>query len=274
LRLIPIPPGKIEGGNIYYHSDHGKEDLTRASMNRIREIRGMDIGMVFQEPMTSLNPVFTVGNQIMETIQLHLKKTAKEARELAADILDKVGIPDPNRRLDEYPHQMSGGMKQRVMIAMSLVCNPKLLIADEPTTALDVTIQAQILDLMRQIQNEFNMSILLITHALAVVAEVADRVVVMYAGRIQESADVHEMFNNPVHPYTVGLFHSIPKVEDTRKRLTPIPGVVPNPLNFPVGCKFHNRCSHAMEICHQKEPELFEVAINHYSRCWLHKEPQ
>jgi len=268
MRLIPMPPGKIVNGQILFHG----RDLTKIDDVSMRKIRGNRIGMIFQEPMTSLNPVYTVGEQIIEAIVLHMNKEYTEARELAIAMLDKVGIPSPRQRIDVYPHQMSGGMKQRVMIAMSLVCNPELLIADEPTTALDVTIQAQILDLLRALQEEFRMSILLITHDLGVVAEMAHRVVVMYASKVAEIADVEELFGNPKHPYTIGLFNSIPKMGEEEKRLIPIKGVVPNPLDFPKGCKFHTRCEHVMKRCRVEEPQLKEIHHRHWARCWLNEE--
>ncbi|MDP7420752.1 MAG: ABC transporter ATP-binding protein, partial [bacterium] len=223
MRLVPDPPGKIVNGEILFKG----QDLTGFTNKEMRKIRGNQIGMMFQEPMTSLNPVYTVGDQIIEAITLHLGKTYDEARELAINVLRVVGIPSPEQRVDEYPHQLSGGMKQRVMIAMSLVCKPDLVIADEPTTALDVTIQAQILDLLRYLQKKYGMSILLITHDLGVVAELAHRVVVMYASKVIEQADVKELFANPLHPYTVGLFKSIPKLDGDQKELEPITGVVP-----------------------------------------------
>lgn len=265
IRLIPQPPGKIVNGKIMFRG----EDLTAISNQRMREIRGNEIAMIFQEPMTSLNPVFTVGDQITEAITLHTEIEFNEARHLAVAMLKKVGIPSPEIRIDEYPHQMSGGMKQRVMIAMALSCNPSLLIADEPTTALDVTIQAQILDLISELQQDSKMSVLMITHDLAVVAEVCDRVVVMYGSRIVEIAKVEDLFSNPKHPYTQGLFSSIPDVEEDRQRLTPIPGFVPNPMNFPTGCKFNNRCPHKTEICSTVEPELQSVNEGHYVSCHL-----
>ncbi|MEE2924031.1 MAG: ABC transporter ATP-binding protein [bacterium] len=265
IRLIPQPPGKIVNGRVMFKG----EDLTKISDHRMREIRGNEIAMIFQEPMTSLNPVFTVGDQIVEAVTLHTEKDDDEARELAIEMLRKVGIPSPEMRIDEYPHQMSGGMKQRVMIAMALSCNPSLLIADEPTTALDVTIQAQILELMAELQQESNMSVLMITHDLAVVAEVCDRVVVMYGSKIVEIARVEELFRNPLHPYTQGLFASIPNVEEDKPRLTPIPGFVPNPMNFPVGCKFNNRCPHSTERCMIEEPTLEEIGEGHLVSCHL-----
>lgn len=265
MRLVPDPPGRIVNGQILFDG----RDLTALSNKEMRKIRGNRIGMMFQEPMTSLNPVYTVGDQIIEAITLHLGKTYDEARELAINVLKVVGIPSPEQRVDEYPHQLSGGMKQRVMIAMSLVCKPDLVIADEPTTALDVTIQAQILDLLRYLQEKYGMSILLITHDLGVVAEMAHRVVVMYASKVVEQADVVELFKNPLHPYTVGLFKSIPKLEEEQKELEPIRGVVPNPLDFPDGCHFHPRCPRAMERCREQEPPLVEVSPGHLSACWL-----
>ncbi|MHC5081231.1 MAG: ABC transporter ATP-binding protein [Planctomycetota bacterium] len=263
LRLIPDPPGKIVEGEILFEG----RDLVQCTESEMRRVRGNDISMIFQEPMTSLNPVFTVGDQIMEAIILHQRKSRAEAREMAIEFLHKVGIPSAEVRIDEYPHQMSGGMKQRVMIAMALSCYPKLLIADEPSTALDVTIQAQILDLMRRLQEEFGMSILLITHDLGVVAEMADHVVVMYASKIVESANAVELFKNPHHPYTIGLFKSIPHLGAKKEKLDVIPGVVPNPLYFPSGCKFRTRCPLAWEKC-MEEPTLEEVLPGHFVACW------
>ena len=265
MRLIPVPPGEIVNGRILFDG----EDLVQASRSRMRQIRGGKIGMIFQEPMTSLNPVFTVGNQIEEAVRLHMKLNAAAARARAIEMLDKVGIPSPEQRVDEYPHQMSGGMRQRVMIAMALSCNPKLLIADEPTTALDVTIQAQILDLIRDLQEEFHMSVLMITHDLGVVAETAHRVVVMYASKIVEKAGSVELFGHPLHPYTQGLFRSIPSIAGGHGRLETIEGTVPNPLEFPVGCKFHNRCAFAQDHCVEHEPPLREVEDAHWAACWL-----
>ncbi|MHC4547227.1 MAG: ABC transporter ATP-binding protein [Planctomycetota bacterium] len=265
MRLIPVPPGEIVGGSILFDG----EDLVRVGESRMRQVRGGKIGMIFQEPMTSLNPVFTVGDQIMEAIRLHLKMGGAAARERAIEMLDKVGIPSPAERVDEYPHQMSGGMRQRVMIAMALSCNPKLLIADEPSTALDVTIQAQILDLIRDLQDEFGMCVLMITHDLGVIAETAHRVVVMYASKIVEKAGAVELFGKPVHPYTQGLFRSIPAIAGGRGRLQTIEGTVPNPLEFPVGCKFNNRCPFAKEHCMEREPPLREVREGHFAACWL-----
>lgn len=267
LRLVPDPPGKIEGGKILFLG----EDLVSTPIKRMREVRGNKIGIVFQEPMTSLNPVFTVGNQVMESVKIHLKKSNKEAREMTIEMLRKTGIPAPEKRIDDYPHQMSGGMKQRVLIAMAIICKPLLLIADEPTTALDVTIQAQILDLLRNLQEEYHLSILFITHDLGIVAETAQRVAVMYAGKIVEISEVIDIFANPKHPYTEGLLNSIPKLDRSDQKLIPIPGVVPSPLDFPEGCRFHPRCSHTMDICRKKEPELIEVLPGHKSACWLNE---
>ena len=266
MRLIPQPPGKIVGGKILFNG----EDLVQKKESEMRRIRGNEISMIFQEPMTSLNPVFTVGDQIMEAIILHQKLSKKEARERAIEMLRLVGIPDPHRRVDEYPHQMSGGMRQRVMIAMALSCNPKLLIADEPTTALDVTIQAQILDLMRRLREEVGAAIILITHDLGVVAELVEDVVVMYAGKVVEKTDVRRIFANPSHPYTEGLLASIPKLNEERDRLPAIEGVVPSPYNMPSGCRFHPRCPLAREICKVQQPPLMEVEPGHWAACWKH----
>jgi peptide/nickel transport system ATP-binding protein/oligopeptide transport system ATP-binding protein len=265
MRLIPDPPGRIVDGEIRFEG----EDLARAPIKRMRQIRGKDIGMIFQEPMTSLNPVFTVGFQIAEPAMLHLGVSAAEARRLAIEVLAKVGIPSPEKRVDEYPHQLSGGMRQRVMIAMSLVCRPRLLIADEPTTALDVTIQAQILDLVRALQAEYGMSVLVITHDLGVVAELAHDVAVMYAGKVAEYADVDTLFSEPRHPYTIGLFHARPRLGAHAERLSTIAGEVPNPLEFPQGCKFHPRCPFAFDRCKVEEPPPFDLGKGHTAACWL-----
>jgi len=264
MRLIPNPPGKIVDGEIIFE---GKNILEKSEAE-MRHIRGNEISMIFQEPMTSLNPVFTVGDQIMEAIMLHQKVGKKEARKKTIEMLRLVGIPSAEKRVDEYPHQMSGGMRQRVMIAMALSCNPKLLIADEPTTALDVTIQAQILDLMLKLKEDLGTAIMLITHDLGVVAETVNKVVVMYAGKIVESADVVSIFKKPEHPYTLGLLGSIPKVNEDRERLQVIEGVVPNPFNMPTGCRFHPRCSFVRDICKEEEPELVDVEAGHKVRCW------
>ena len=266
MRLIATPPGRIAGGQILFEG----QDIVTKSEREMRRIRGNDISMIFQEPMTSLNPVYTVGDQIAEAIVLHQGKSYREAMKLAAEMLDLVGIPEPGKRVKNYPHQMSGGMRQRVMIAMALSCGPKLLIADEPTTALDVTIQAQILDLMRKLQNEIGMSILFITHDLGVVAEVADRAVVMYAGRAVEEANVNEIFATPRMPYTLGLLNSIPRVDraaEHQERLQAIPGNVPNPLYLPEGCSFHPRCRFAQDKCKVAVPELEDTGGGHMVRC-------
>ncbi len=268
MRLIPDPPGKIVDGEIIFEGSN----LLKKAEAEMRNIRGNDISMIFQEPMTSLNPVFTIGDQIMEAIILHQRLSKADARKRAIEMLRLVGIPSPERRVDEYPHQLSGGMRQRVMIAMALSCNPKLLIADEPTTALDVTIQAQILDLMRKLRDEFGTAIMLITHDLGVVAELAERVVVMYAGKIVEQADVKPQFGNPLHPYTVGLLGSIPKLTEQQERLQVIEGVVPHPAFMPKGCRFHPRCKEAREICKVEEPELMEQEPGHLVACWKYTE--
>ncbi|MCE5184606.1 MAG: ABC transporter ATP-binding protein [Planctomycetaceae bacterium] len=267
MRLIPWPPGRIVSGEILFKG----ESLLKVPEGRMRQIRGNDIAMIFQEPMTSLNPVFTVGDQIVEAIKLHQKKQGRQAWKIAIEMMRKVGIADPDRRVGEYPHQMSGGMRQRVMIAMALSCSPSLLIADEPTTALDVTIQAQILELLRNLQDQEGMSILMITHDLGVVAENADDVVVMYASRVVETASAENLFNKPRHPYTRGLLHSLPKLGAKKERLEVIGGAVPNPLRFPSGCKFHPRCpiGHDKEICRDHEPPLKEVAPGCTAACWF-----
>ncbi len=266
MRLVPDPPGRIVDGEVLLEG----KPLTHLSEHQMREIRGGRIAMVFQEPMTSLNPVFTIGSQILEAIYLHQKLSRREARELAINMLGQVGIPSPAQRLKEYPHQLSGGMRQRVMLAMALSCNPELLIADEPTTALDVTIQAQILDLLNRIKAERALSVLLITHDLAVVAETADVVGVMYASKLVEIGDVETMFSSPLHPYMQGLLRSIPRLGTKQKRLETIAGNVPDPLNFPTGCKFHPRCpiGKDLERCRTQEPELREVAPMHWVACW------
>ncbi|NLG78484.1 MAG: ABC transporter ATP-binding protein [Firmicutes bacterium] len=264
MRLIPNPPGKVVGGEIIFEG----ENILEKSEAEMRHIRGNEISMIFQEPMTSLNPVFTIGDQIMEAIMLHQKVGKREARKKTIEMLKLVGIPSAEKRVDEYPHQMSGGMRQRVMIAMALSCNPKLLIADEPTTALDVTIQAQILDLMLKLKEDLGTAIMLITHDLGVIAETVNKVVVMYAGKIVESADVVSIFKKPEHPYTLGLLGSIPKVNEDRERLQVIEGVVPNPFDMPTGCRFHPRCSFVRDICKEEEPELVDVEDGHQVRCW------
>jgi peptide/nickel transport system ATP-binding protein len=267
LRLIPDPPGKIVGGSILFHG----RDLLKLSWDEIRNVRGKEISMIFQEPMTSLNPVFTIGMQLEEAVMGHEAVSNHEARRRSIEMLELVGIPDPGSRLNDHPHQFSGGMRQRVMIAMALVCNPSLLIADEPTTALDVTIQAQILELMLQIKDKRkDAAILLITHNLAVVAETCHRVMVMYGGKVQEIAPVRELFRNPLHPYTRGLLASLPAIEGEKlRRLPAIPGNVPSILDLPKGCKFETRCAERIEKCALIEPELIEHSPGHWARCHL-----
>jgi oligopeptide/dipeptide ABC transporter ATP-binding protein len=266
MRLIPSPPGEVTSGSIEFDG----VDLFRIPERQMRAIRGNKIAMIFQEPMTSLNPVFTIGEQIAEAILLHQKKSADAAWLEAVDMLRRVGIADPEQRASEYPHQMSGGMRQRVMIAMAMSCRPALLIADEPTTALDVTIQAQILDLIGELQKQNGMSVLLITHDLGVVSERAKIVNVMYASRIVEHADADTLFNRPMHPYAQGLLHSLPKLGFEGHRLPVIPGTVPNPLHFPSGCKFHPRCpiGKGDRRCAALEPQLRELEPGHTAACW------
>ncbi len=269
LRLVPDPPGRTVGGEIFFEGTN----LLTLSRPEMRRIRGNEIAMIFQEPMTSLNPVFTIGNQISEAIILHQGLSKRDALAKSIDMLKKVGIPVPERRVHEYPHQLSGGMRQRAMIAMALSCNPKLLIADEPTTALDVTIQAQILDLMFSLKEELGMAIMLITHNLGVVAETARRVVVMYSGKVVEEGPVLEIFKAPQHPYTQGLLRSLPRLEEKaagkKVRLQEIVGIVPSPYNLPTGCKFHPRCPKAQAICREKEPPLEQLPGRHYSACFF-----
>ena len=265
IRLVPIPPGRIAGGQIFFEN----ENLLTFSEAHMRKIRGNRISMIFQEPMTSLNPVFTVGDQVGEVIRLHQRLSAAETRNRVVDMFRLVGIPAPENRLTDYPHQMSGGMRQRVMIAMALACSPKLMIADEPTTALDVTIQAQILDLMNKLKAETGAAILFITHDLGVIAEMAQNVAVMYAGKMMEFADVESLFENPCHPYTVGLMESIPVIgRQTRDgRLKTISGVVPSLFNLPKGCLFSDRCPDVFSDCHRIRPEMVTLKNNHKVRC-------
>ncbi len=266
MRLISSPPGKVVGGEILFRG----KDLLKLNGAAMRKIRGNEISMIFQEPMTSLNPVFTIGNQIGEAIRLHQGLGKKETKEKTVEMLRLVRIADPERRISDYPHQLSGGMRQRVMIAMALSCNPSLLIADEPTTALDVTIQAQILELMSELQEKLGMSLLLITHDLGVVAEQADEVAIMYAGKIVERAETKDIFNRPQHPYTVGLLNSLPGVGGLKKkRLVAIPGVVPSPLELPSGCRFRDRCPKAAGRCAEAEPELEEKVKEHWAACYF-----
>jgi len=269
MRLVPEPPGRIAAGEIVF----GTKSLLALSEKRMRSIRGNKIAMIFQEPMTSLNPVYTVGAQIVEAIRLHQKKGESQAWADAVAMLGRVGIADPQQRVLEYPHQMSGGMRQRVMIAMAISCEPELLIADEPTTALDVTIQAQILDLLDELQEQSGMSILLITHDLGIVAERADRVAVMYASRIVETAQAGELFREPLHPYTQGLLKSLPRLGVNAERLETILGTVPDPLDFPSGCKFHPRCPIGCDDqrCQSVEPQLREVQQGRCVACWYAK---
>ena len=274
IGLIPSPPGRIESGQIRF-AGRNLRDLDAESL---RKIRGHEISMIFQEPMTSLNPVLPIGRQVAEPLMVHQGLSKAEAFEKAADWLDHVKIPAAGKRLNDYPHQLSGGMRQRVMIAMAMVCGPKLLIADEPTTALDVTIQAQILSLMLRLKDELEMSLLLITHDLGVVAQMAARVVVMYAGQVVEEASVSEIFDRPFHPYTQGLLQSMPRIGDRRdgrkQRLKDIPGIVPVLTELIEGCKFADRCPHAFALCRQTQPQLVAVGDNHYARCWLKEYPE
>jgi len=264
LRLISSPPGKILGGEVRFRG----KDLLSIGKREIRRIRGSEISMIFQEPMTYLNPVFTIGDQIREILTAHEKISKTEARKRTIDILRKVGIDSAEKRFKDYPHQFSGGMRQRVMIAMALICNPSLVIADEPTTALDVTIQAQILELLQKLKGEIGMSLMLITHDLGVIATMADRVAVMYAGKIVEYATTREIFYNASHPYTQGLLASIPRFQGKKEKLYTIPGQVPHPLNLPTGCKFYPRCPKATPDCDEQEPEMEKIGKDHGVRCY------
>jgi oligopeptide/dipeptide ABC transporter ATP-binding protein len=269
LRLIKNPPGKIVGGQVLFKG----KDLLQIPLSEMRAIRGNQISMIFQEPMTSLNPLFKVGDQISESFRLHQGLSKRDALAKSTEMLEMVGIPAPEKRVRDYPHQLSGGMRQRVMIAMAISCRPKILIADEPTTALDVTIQAQILDLMLKLREEIGTSILLITHDLGVIAEMTQFVIVMYAGKVMEYAGVSELFNNPRHPYTTGLLKSIPRadlIEQRGKLLDPIPGVVPSLSELPKGCYFYDRCNHTARHCLLEEPPVVELAPGHRCRCWLY----
>lgn len=263
MGLVPNPPGKIMGGEIFYE----KENLLKLTEENMRKIRGNQISMIFQDPMTSLNPVMTVGEQIAEVIQIHENVSTEESMKKAGEMLELVGIP--SGRLNDFPHQFSGGMKQRVVIAIALACNPKLLIADEPTTALDVTIQAQVLDLMNNLKEKFKTAMILITHDLGVVAQVCDKVAIMYAGEILESGTLEEVFENTKHPYTIGLFGSIPGLNEERARLIPIRGLMPDPTALPKGCKFNPRCPHAVDICREKSPNNVEVVSGHRVKCFI-----
>ncbi len=268
LRLIPFPPGKIMGGEIHFRGNN----LLSLSEEEIRSIRGKEISMIFQEPMTSLNPVFRIGDQMSEVIRLHQGLNRSRAWAKAEEMLERVQIPDAQRVVKQFPHQLSGGMRQRVMIAMELSCHPYLLIADEPTTALDVTIQAQILRLIQEMKREVHTSVLLITHDLGVIAEMCERVGVMYAGSIVEEAGVEEIFHAPRHPYTRGLWGAIPRIDEEKEALSVIPGMVPDLSNPPTGCKFHPRCTHRSDACDQSVPPLFAVAPGHLVACFLHGE--
>jgi oligopeptide transport system ATP-binding protein len=266
LKLIPDPPGKIVSGEIYLDG----MDIVALKEKEMQQVRGNEIAMIFQDPMTSLNPVFTIGNQIMETIMLHQRLNKKVAREKTVELLRSVGIPNPEQRIDGYPHQFSGGMRQRAMIAMALSCNPKILIADEPTTALDVTIQAQILQLMNEIKERTNSSIIIITHDLGVIAEMADNIIIMYGGMVVEYSDVNTIFYNSHHPYTWGLLRSIPRLDEVkRERLIPIPGIPPSLIHVPPGCPFSPRCRYAKDICFKVTPELKNIGRFHKVACYL-----
>ncbi|MCS6848525.1 MAG: ABC transporter ATP-binding protein [Anaerolineae bacterium] len=278
MRLIQSPPGRIVGGEINLHLKETDEVVDIAKLDPkgslMREIRGAEIAMIFQEPMTSLNPLRTIGNQIAEAVQIHQRVSKKAAFERAEEMLAKVQMSAPKQRARQYPHQLSGGMRQRAMIALALSCNPSILIADEPTTALDVTVQAQILDLMRELQNDFGSSIILITHNLGVVSQMADHVAVMYLGRIVEFAPTRELFHHPLHPYTEGLLKSVPVLGRKGKQaLVPIKGMVPSPTEAIRGCPFAERCPHVMDICRERAPALTEVAPGHLAACWLHSNP-
>ncbi|MEE4243277.1 MAG: ABC transporter ATP-binding protein [Desulfopila sp.] len=270
MRILPEPPAKIQGGSILFDG----QDLAELSQKEMRKIRGSRIAMIFQEPMTSLNPVFTIGNQISEMFILHKGMNRREALEASADMLNRVQIPAPHQRVHEYPHQLSGGMRQRAMIAMALACEPEILIADEPTTALDVTVQAQILDIMLKLKEETGTAIQMITHDLGVIAETSNRIIVMYAGKVVEEADTVELFTQTLHPYTKGLLQSIPllgsRSAGTQQTLNEIKGTVPSLFEIPAGCAFRQRCRHAMKVCAEQEPELKNVASSHAVRCWLH----
>jgi oligopeptide/dipeptide ABC transporter ATP-binding protein len=269
LRLIPDPPGRIVDGQILFKG----KDLLKLSNSEMRKVRGNEISMIFQEPMTSLNPVFTIGNQIAEAVQLHQGLSKRASLEKAIEMLKLVGIPSPEQRVKEYPHQLSGGMRQRAMIAMALSCNPSLLIADEPTTALDVTIQAQILDLINNLKKELGMAVMLITHDLGIIAETAARVAIMYAGKVVEEADVYTLFESPKHPYTQGLLCSIPRPDlgmTKEIRLQEIPGIVPSLTELPQGCSFNPRCPKAMDSCRKEPPELKEINPGQKVSCWLY----
>ncbi len=276
MRLIPSPPGKIVDGHINLYRKDSSEVVDIAQLDprgaEMRRIRGGEIAIVFQEPMMSLNPLYTIGDQIAEVVELHQKLSHKDALDRALEMLTKVQISAPKQRLHEYPHQLSGGMRQRVMIALALSCNPSILIADEPTTALDVTVQSQILDLMNELQDDVGASIIIITHNLGVVSQMADQVAVMYLGKIVEFANTSELYHEPLHPYTVGLLNSVPVLGRKHQQLEPIAGMVPLPTEIITGCAFAPRCPHAMKICREKQPELREVHPGHQAACWLYEE--
>jgi len=268
MRLVSQPAGRIVGGQILFKG----RDLLTLSDDEMRDVRGKEIAMIFQEPMTSLNPVLTIGRQLTEPAEIHLGMTPAQARDRAAELLSRVGIADPERRLRQYPHQFSGGMRQRMMIAMALVCDPALILADEPTTALDVTIQAQILELMKDLSRRFGVAMLMITHNLGVVARYADRVNVMYAGKIVERGTAREIYGNPRHPYTLGLLRSVPRLDEPRRaKLQPIPGQPPDLSRLPVGCSFAPRCSYVIERCREEAPELDVIETQHLASCWVAK---
>ncbi|HTP02517.1 MAG TPA: ABC transporter ATP-binding protein [Anaerolineales bacterium] len=266
MRLIPQPPGRIVSGEV----DFAGRDLLRLSIPEMQQVRGKDISMIFQDPMTSLNPVLTIGRQIGETMMVHKGLSEKEARQVSIDLLDKVGIPNPAMRLEDYPHHFSGGMRQRVMIAMALSCNPRLLIADEPTTALDVTIQVQILDLVKDLRDQLDMAVIWISHDLAVIAELADRVAVMYSGYLMEETDVFQLYHQPLHPYTLALLQSLPRMDTGElDKLSAIPGSPPDATRLPPGCPFAPRCRYAIERCQHENPPLLEVTPDHRAACWV-----
>lgn len=268
LRLVPWPPGKIVNGQVYFKG----QDILKLSEDDMQKIRGNEIAMIFQEPTSSLNPVYTVGHQIKETIKLHNEINNREARERTIEMIEMVGMSDPGKVFDRYPYELSGGMQQRVMIAMALSCNPDLLISDEPTTALDVTIQAQILELMLELKERIGMAILLITHDMGVIADVCDRVAVMYAGVIVEEGEIHSIFQEPRHPYTQGLLRTIPKIDESQDVLQEIKGEVPKLINPPAGCRFHPRCSYVMEICRKERPGEYTVGSSHSAACFLYRQ--